>query len=434
MFLMVRETIPPIQLCSSQFSSAFTEHPRRTPIGNMPESAERTTQPTHHEVVILGGHFAGVSAAHYLLRHVFPTLIKSFPSTTPHVTLVTPHTHFFWNIAAPRYLCAKDIIDASNIFISIDDAFKAYPSAQYSLMQGKAKSVDPNARKVDVSLVDGSTTSIGYTSLVVATGRRSNSLLWQINDVSDKTQSEFARMQDRLRTARSVIIAGGGPIGVETAGEIASCHRDMVIRLYSGTDRLLPRLLRSTSATAEKRLQDLGVCVVHERRFRGIIEKEQSVVSFEGGTTEVADVFIDATGGRPNSEFLPKAWLNNEGYVCTNERTTRVEGEGSDDVYSLGDVASYSDGSLNGVFRAIPAMGSALGNDAARRLGGQAAFPVRYYSPMVGTQLVPTGPKGGVGQLFGWRIFSSMVWAIKSRAFFVENAPGVVNGSSFRKP
>ncbi|KAJ4320233.1 hypothetical protein N0V94_003497 [Neodidymelliopsis sp. IMI 364377] len=391
-------------------------------------------QSGRHEVVILGGHFAGISAAHYLLRHVFPTLTKSFPSTTPHVTLITPQTHFFWNIAAPRHLCARDVIDASKIFISLDNAFKAYPPEQYSFLQGKAKSVDPSTGKVEVSLVDGSTTNIGYTSLVVATGRQSNSPLWQINDSGEKTRSEFARIQDRLQTASSVIITGGGPIGVETAGEIASRHQDIDVRLYSGTDRLLPRLLPSTSAAAEKRLQDLGVRVIHDQRYTAVTEREQSVVSFGKGSTEIADVFIDATGGRPNSNFLPKDWINDEGFVRTNEKTTRVEGTNSDGVYALGDVASYSDGSLNGVFRAIPAMGSALGTDAARRLGGHVVFPERHYSPMLGTQLVPTGPKGGVGQLFGWRLFSSLVWAIKSRTFFVENAPGIISGNGFQKP
>ncbi|KAF9691596.1 hypothetical protein EKO04_010544 [Ascochyta lentis] len=400
----------------------------------MSKSAERTTQSERHEVVILGGHFAGVSAAHYILRHVFPTLIKSFPTTTPHVTLVAPHTHFFWNIAAPRYLCARDVIDASKIFISLDKAFEAYPSEQYTILQGNAKRVDPATSKVEVSLVDGTTANLDYASLVVATGRKSNSPLWQINDSGDKTKLEFAKIQDRLQTARSAIIAGGGPIGVETAGEIASRHQNIDVRLYSGTDRVLPRLLPSTSATAEKRLQDLGVRVIHGQRYTGVEEGEQSVVSFGKNSTEVTDVFIDATGGRPNSSFLPTDWTNGKGFVRTNEKTTRVEGANSDGVYALGDVASYSDGTLNGVFRAVPAMGSALGTDAARRLGGQAAFPVRHYSPMVGTQLVPTGPKGGVGQLFGWRIFSSMVWAIKSRAFFVDNAPGIVIGNGFRKP
>ncbi len=400
----------------------------------MSKSPEHTAQSESHEVVILGGHFAGVSAAHYLLRHVLPTLNESSPTAIPHVTLVTPHTHFFWNIAAPRHLCARDIIDASKIFISLDNAFKDYPAEQYTFVQGNAKSVDPSTRSVEVSLANGGTTKLSYASLVVATGRKSKSPLWQINDSGEKTKSEFAKIQDRLQTASSVIITGGGPIGVETAGEIASRHQNIDIRLYSGNDRVLSRLLPSTSTAAEKRLQDLGVRIIHGRRYTDVEEEEQSVVSFGKDFKEIADVFIDATGGRPNSSFLPADWIDSRGFVRTDNKTTRVEGADSDGVYALGDVASYSDGTLNGVFRAVPAMGSALGTDAARRLGARAVFPERHYSPMVGTQLVPTGPKGGVGQLFGWGIFSSIVWAIKSRTFFINNAPGIVSGSGFRKP
>lgn len=47
--------------------------------------------------------------------------------------------------------------------------------------------------------------------------------------------------------------------------------------------------------------------------------------------------------------------------------------------------------------------------------------------------MVPIGPKGGVGALFGWRIPSLMVRLIKARTFFVEMAPGAVEGKDYIK-
>lgn len=55
------------------------------------------------------------------------------------------------------------------------------------------------------------------------------------------------------------------------------------------------------------------------------------------------------------------------------------------------------------------------------------------YKPMKETQLVPIGPKGGVGSIMGWKIPSLMVWAIKSRTFMVEKVPGAVGGNDYTK-
>ena len=49
------------------------------------------------------------------------------------------------------------------------------------------------------------------------------------------------------------------------------------------------------------------------------------------------------------------------------------------------------------------------------------------------TQVVPIGPKGGVGMLFGWKVPSLMVWGIKSRTYFVEMVEPTVMGASMVK-
>lgn len=40
-----------------------------------------------HEILILGGHHAGVSTAHYLLQHTLPALSKLNPGMYLHFTL-----------------------------------------------------------------------------------------------------------------------------------------------------------------------------------------------------------------------------------------------------------------------------------------------------------------------------------------------------------
>lgn len=48
-------------------------------------------------ILILGGAFAGMSAAHYALKHVIPQLPKK-DGTTYNVTVVNPSKDFFWYV------------------------------------------------------------------------------------------------------------------------------------------------------------------------------------------------------------------------------------------------------------------------------------------------------------------------------------------------
>lgn len=140
------------------------------------------------------------------------------------------------------------------------------------------------------------------------------------------------------------------------------------------------------------------------------------------------DVYIDATGGRPNSSFLPAAWLNEHGYVITDPKTLRAPTKG---VYAIGDVASYSAGGVIDVIYAMRPLCSSVLIDLSAT--DQTPPKQLQYKPMKETQLVPIGPKGGVGSIMGWKIPSLMVWMIKSRTFMVEKVPGTVMGQDYIK-
>jgi NADH dehydrogenase FAD-containing subunit len=107
-----------------------------------------------YEIVILGAHHAGVSAAHYVLRHVIPGLSKATPGTTYHVTIIAPHTEFYYNIPGPRVAVNDTIVPFSKVFFPIADAFSEYKSESYTIVLGKATAVDAQKRSVTVSLVD----------------------------------------------------------------------------------------------------------------------------------------------------------------------------------------------------------------------------------------------------------------------------------------
>lgn len=134
-----------------------------------------------YEIVILGAHHAGISTAHYLLRYVLPSLSKLTPETKYHVTIVAPHTEYFYNIPGPRAAVNADLVPLEKIFFPIANAFKEYDVEQYAFVLGKAIAVDEQKKAVTVQLVEAKGERVlNYSTLVVATGSKANSNLWYV--------------------------------------------------------------------------------------------------------------------------------------------------------------------------------------------------------------------------------------------------------------
>lgn len=171
-----------------------------------------------HEIVVIGANIAGISAAHYLLKHTIPTLQDANKSATYKLTLISPSTHFFWKIGAPRALINSELIPFSKVFKPIEDGFKQYPKDKFTFVIGSAVGVDQAQRTVTVQTADSGTKTVSYSALVIATGTTSTSPLWTLHGSHEKTVSSMEELHAALPKASTILIAGGGPAGVETAG------------------------------------------------------------------------------------------------------------------------------------------------------------------------------------------------------------------------
>ncbi|MCJ1285863.1 hypothetical protein MMC26_005205 [Xylographa opegraphella] len=389
----------------------------------------------HHEFLILGANFAGVGTAHYLLRHTIPALLKLDATRTYHVTLVSPSTHFFWKIGAPRTLASPDLIPFSKAFGPIADGFKEYSSDQYTIETAAAVGLNPEQRTVSVELPSKENKTLHYATLIIATGTSSPSAVWTLNGSHENTINAMKELHKTLPSAKTILIAGGGPAGTETAGEIGSLYPKAQTTILSGTSRLLPRLSKATSNDVQARLKKLGVEVVNNLRVTSVkkLDSGATELAFDDGTTRTVDVYIDSTGGKPNTSFLPKDWLNEKGQVINDDKSLRLTIPGSEGIYAIGDVGSYSHGGFMDVKDGVAPLCSSIAIDVAKTIDPSkaGAFKQKNFKWIPDTQFVPTGPKGGVGQLFGWRVPSLMVWALKSRTFMVEKLPGAMKGQDY---
>lgn len=389
---------------------------------------------TTNNIVVLGGSFAGIGISHYLLRHVIPQLPDS---SNYQLIMVNPSDHFYFKVAAPRMTSREDLIPLDAIMKPIAPGFDTYNN--FKLVQAYARAIDHATRQITLEPVNGSgentTTTLPYHTLIIATGASSKSPLWSPAAPKHATVSALTSFRTQLPSARRIIIAGGGAVGVETAGELASDHgttKDII--LYSGSTSLLPRVRPDLGKRAEQYLQAMGVTVIHGLKIlstgTGATDHGKETLHLSDGSQTTADLFINARGSALNNGFVPPAWLDERGAVRV-DATQRVEAAGAGArVYALGDIASYSSGGILDIMSAIPPLAAVVEHDLT---GGKAGAQPTYTGQSAQSMLVPVGRKKTVGVLFGWRVPSLMGYMVKGKTFMVDQAGATVNGEKWRK-
>lgn len=401
-------------------------------------------------ILILGGSFAGISAAHYALKHTIPQLPKKDGASYT-VTLVNPSKDFFWRIAGPRAVASKQMMPKSKYIYPIEPAF-AYAKDKFTFVQGTATHVDAAGQTVSVTTASGEQQSIPYAALIIATGITTPSPFFtQTTDAAD-LEARYDAFQKSLKTAKTVVIGGAGPVGVETAGEVAEAlngkpgfmasapkNPKAKVTIVCAEKKMLPILRESLSKQAEKLLNRLGADVLYNTKVvstttTGEGEASKTTVQLSDGKTLEADIYIDATGVRPNTGFLPKEWLDNRNRVSCNPKTLRVE-VAAPRVYVIGDAGSYTRGGVMDMADAIPVAMTNLKTDLTAHISGNAPGPDRHYTAnLKENQLVPIGTAKGVGAASGHPMPSLMVWGIKGRDYLVGMlAQGQMNGDGFKK-
>src|SRR5271155_85165 len=250
-----------------------------------------------HQIVIIGASFGGIPVAHGLLKDVLPGL--SADGKAYKVTLLSPSLYFWWKIGAPRVIVNPKSIPTEKALLPIADGFKSYSPEQYSFVQGTVTSIQPATKTLQLKspLPDSSNFSLGYDTLIIASGTSFASPVWSVTTGSDDLTAALKDLQDRIPTAQSILVAGGGAVGVETTGELGELYGGKKeITLISGSSALLSRLKnKKVGADAENRLQKMGVTVINNGIKVDKVTKEgdKEVLQLSDGTTKTVDVYIN---------------------------------------------------------------------------------------------------------------------------------------------
>ena len=147
-------------------------------------------------------------------------------------------------------------------------------------------------------------------------------------------------------------------------------------------------------------------------------------VFLSDGSTKEVDIYIDCTGLHPNNEFIPKTLLDDHGYVVTDDYLrTNIKG-----IYAVGDIVSNSKRTAIEAGNMFPIL---AGNILYDLTEGKAGKNAEYHASKAQLMVVPIGRKKGAGILFGWNMFSFLVYFFKGKTFLLELYEKQASGAAF---
>uniref|UniRef100_UPI00278C6361 NAD(P)/FAD-dependent oxidoreductase n=1 Tax=Nocardia higoensis TaxID=228599 RepID=UPI00278C6361 len=252
------------------------------------------------------------------------------------------------------------------------------------LLGVRARGLDVEKRRV--SLDDG--TDLPYDRLVIATGSRARRLSDLPGEFTLRGLDDALALRERLTGRPSVIVVGGGALGMEIASGClaAGCQ----VTLVSQGVPLVAQLGEYLAGVFVEAALERGLTLVETRSAR-IAERGGStrVVLDEGAVLE-AELVVSAVGDIPNTEWLGETGLTTNGVVQVDSR-----GLVRPEIAAVGDLAVFP--TPHGM-RRIPLWSSAIEQAkvaaAALVRGGQAApleFQPYFWTEQFGLALKAVG-------------------------------------------
>ena len=388
-------------------------------------------------VVIIGGGFAGLKAAHALA------------GKTVRVTLIDRRN---FNLFQPLlYQVASGLVSATDVASPLRVMLGSAPNIQ--ILMGEVEDIDPAAKVVAFG-----DQQLRYDHLIVAAGATSSYFGhddWRphatpmkgLADAMAIRRQVLSALEEAERTAdakrrqwlQSVVVVGGGPTGCELAASLNDLLRHTLERdfkqldpsrsrvtLVDPGDRVLRAMDPQLSKAAGEHLQRCGVELLLGGRVQSI-EAGRLVVGTANGSVTLEAGTICWTAGVAAS---PLGRLLAERTGCSLDRGGRVMVEpdfsiaGHADIRVVGDLCSYShtpDGKpLPGMAGPAVQMGGWVAQDILARMHNQPHHAFRFAD--FGSMAV-VGPLFAVANLRGIKLSGApgwLLWGLAHLAFMPD--------------
>jgi NADH dehydrogenase len=344
--------------------------------------------------VIVGGGFGGLFAARRLRR------------APVHVTLVDRHNHHLFQPLL--YQVATAILSSGEIAPPIRSVLHRQKNVEVELAD--VNGFDLESRKLTATRADGSPFEIPYDSLIVAAGAGQSYFghdefsrfapgMKTINDALELRgrilgafeMAEIVEDPEEQAEWLTFVVVGGGPTGVEIAGQIAELSRrvlkndfrridsrDARVLLFDGGEKVLATFGDRLSGKAAGGLEQLGI-ELHMSSIVTSVDRHGVVVKTDGEERRIAartKVWAAGVQASPLARMLGEATgaeVDRAGRVSVLPDCTLP---GHPEVFAIGDMMSLDD--LPGVAEVAMQQGLHASNTIKRRLAGRDSKPFRY--------------------------------------------------------
>jgi NADH:ubiquinone reductase (H+-translocating) len=343
-------------------------------------------------VVIIGGGFAGIAAAH-ALRHA-----------DAEVVLIDRRNHYIFQPLL--YQVATAVLSPAEIAAPIRQLEAKQQNVRVLLAE--VTGVDVASRTIEASSQGVGVLKIAFDYLVIATGMRPSYFghdefaryapglksLGDAETIRAKILGAFelaATTEDEAERARQMtfVLVGAGPSGVELAGSLAhlvkvtlrgNFHRidpanASIILLDAGT-RVLPTFAESLSRRVSKRLKKLGVKVTTDVKVEKV--DEQGVIAAGTRIPSATVLWTAGVAASPIPKMLGTK-TDRAGRALVDPFLKVVDAPG---IFVVGDAASVmqNEHPVPGVAQAAIQEGRYVGRLIAKELKGRKVKrPFRYF-------------------------------------------------------
>jgi NADPH-dependent 2,4-dienoyl-CoA reductase/sulfur reductase-like enzyme len=195
-----------------------------------------------------------------------------------------------------------------------------------------------------------------YSELIVATGLRPKRQVYPNNIHAGRhiirTLDDAMGLRAALQPGARVVVLGAGFIGCETAATARKLGCEVTI-VAPGTVPMLRPLGNDLAHELQRRQEAEGVQFLMKRSVADLVGSARiEALTLDDGTELPCDVFIEAIGSLPNTEWLEGNDIDvSDGLLCDQSlRGVRASGGSWSNVWGVGDVVRFP----NPIFDDVP--------------------------------------------------------------------------------
>ncbi|KJA26789.1 hypothetical protein HYPSUDRAFT_63567 [Hypholoma sublateritium FD-334 SS-4] len=284
-------------------------------------------------IIVVGGGGVGTS--------IVRGLVKALDPSKHELTLIAPRPQFAYLPTALRVLVDKRT-SIDRMFMPYDSIFGAFPG---ELKLGCVSSIDENMSGKGGRVVLKTGEQIAYDVLAVATGSSWQGLL-AFPDKQALYEEHIELWRDKFDKAQNIVIVGGGPVGIEIAGEIKDVYPKKAVTIVHNTKYLMNDMYpQKFRVDLERRLRRRGVKIILDDAIEGEPRLDSNApLKTREGTSLTCDLLVTAYGAEPNTslfKFILPTPLGNKNYVEV-DRTLQVRAHQS--IFAAGDIVNIHEG------------------------------------------------------------------------------------------